>query len=832
MTSQTEAPEMEQADVGAARSGPTLMQIAWQRKSLVILGVIIGLVLGLLYYAQKQPTYQSTAQILVVKKTPSDSLNLGQDSGRIAYLEDYMSTQQELVRSPAILDRASKKTNIQNLRSFPGERQENLMYAIRESLQVLRDNRDNQAGIGNNILTLQFKGPEADECPKILEAIIISYQEFLDETYKSVSDKTFELIMAAKRELSLGLDQAEQEYADFRLKNPFTMVRAGDGSNANIYVTRLAKLEARRSELRMHRAELQEKLNVLRRVLKEQGEAAARQKLAMLGVKLNLMEGMAEYEKRAIDLELALRRLKQRYGEKHPDVQELMETIRHLRERFEGGSAALLNPDSGSQSQPIRNLNSVESYIAAMEAEIQDDDAILATIEGMFETEQRLARDMAQTELNEERFRNRIASHRQMFEAIMKRVNEVNLVRDFGGYEAKPISPPHYGRKIAPNPLTVFPVSAFGGLLLGLSLAYLAEISDKSFRTPAEIRRRLGLPVIGHIPYFTPDEKAQKLIEAGEPAVDPMLCTHYASNSVSAEAYRSVRTAIYFNTQGIGHQVIQVTSPNMSDGKSTLVANLAVSIAQSGKKTILIDADCRRPRGHKIFNVSHDTGLASVIAGQSDLASAIRPTAIPNLAILPCGPRPANPAELLTSPRFKELLDIIRAQYDYVLVDTPPLLVVTDPCVVAPRVDGVILAIRVTKNGRPFAERAKEILTSLGANVLGVVVNGLGGQAGGRYGYGYDSYNYGYGYGYTYRYSYTYTDEYTEDKSADYYQAPANAEMPPLPPAPVGTGGERLSESSAADAPPEVAESQPPPVIEQPAAPPRPPADEESYPAS
>src|SRR5213079_3431948 len=113
----------------------------------------------------------------------------------------------------------------------------------------------------------------------------------------------------------------------------------------------------------------------------------------------------------------------------------------------------------------------------------------------------------------------------------------------------------------------------------------------------------------------------------------------------------------------------------------------------------------------------------------------------------------------LTSPRFKELLDIIRAQYDYVIVDTPPLLVVTDPCVVAPRVDGVIMAIRVTKNGRPFAERAKEILGSLGANVIGVVVNGLGSQGGGKYGYGY-----------TYRYSYTYADEYTDDKAASYYQ--------------------------------------------------------------
>jgi Mrp family chromosome partitioning ATPase len=223
--------------------------------------------------------------------------------------------------------------------------------------------------------------------------------------------------------------------------------------------------------------------------------------------------------------------------------------------------------------------------------------------------------------------------------------------------------------------------------------------------------------------------------------------------------------------------------------------------------------------------------LASVIAGQSDLATAIRPSAIPNLMILPCGPRPANPAELLTSPRFKELLDIIRAQYDYVILDTPPLLVVTDPCVVAPRVDGVVMAIRVTKNGRPFAERAKEILHSLGANVIGVVVNGLGGQSGGRYGYGYDSYNYGYGYGYTYRYSYTYTDEYSAEKGQSYYAAPDNPEMPHQPLTPEGAETAPVATETAP-----VHETAPVATAEAPSEPPAPPPnyrdDDESYPAS
>ncbi len=283
------------------------------------------------------------------------------------------------------------------------------------------------------------------------------------------------------------------------------------------------------------------------------------------------------------------------------------------------------------------------------------------------------------------------------------------------------------------------------GTLAGAGLGYLAELSDKGFRTAEEIRRRLGLAVIGHIPQLAPDEAARAAVEAGATALDPHLCAYYRAKSVEAEAYRAVRTALYFSTQGGGCNLIQVTSPDMGDGKSTLAANLAVSIAQSGKRVVLVDADLRRPRLHKMLGLPANlTGLASVIGGQATLADAVQQTAVPGLFVLPCGPLPPNPAELLTSPRLKEVLDELRASYDFVLVDTPPLLAVTDPCVVAPRVDGVVLTMRMSKKSRPKAERAREILTTLGVKVLGVVVNGVTpGKGGGQYGAGQYEHNYG-----------------------------------------------------------------------------------------
>jgi capsular exopolysaccharide synthesis family protein len=279
------------------------------------------------------------------------------------------------------------------------------------------------------------------------------------------------------------------------------------------------------------------------------------------------------------------------------------------------------------------------------------------------------------------------------------------------------------------------------GLLLGVGLAYLADMADKSFRSPDEIRRRLGLPIVAHVPIME-EEGAPSSPDA--PQLDRSLANYHRPTSVEAEAARSLRTALYFGTRDKGHKVIQITSPNMADGKTTVASNLAIAIAQSGKRVVLVDGDMRRPRLHALFGVSPEVGLSSVIVGETPVAQAVVDSGIDRLSLLTCGPRPENPAELLTQPRFEQVLAELREQFDFVIVDTPPLLAVTDPAVVVSRMDGVFLVVRLSKNGRPAAERAREILYTLQANVLGVVVNGVG-KAAGAYGYEHYSYDYGYG---------------------------------------------------------------------------------------
>jgi polysaccharide biosynthesis transport protein len=255
---------------------------------------------------------------------------------------------------------------------------------------------------------------------------------------------------------------------------------------------------------------------------------------------------------------------------------------------------------------------------------------------------------------------------------------------------------------------------------------------------------------MGHLPLSTMS-RGKNVDEK----LDSSIVTVHKPRSSLAEAFRGIRTALFFSNQRGTVKVIQVTSPIPGDGKSTIAANLAVSIAQSGRRVCIIDCDFRRPRVAKIFGLKEDAGLVQVIGGKAVLADVIQQSCVENLSAITCGRRPGNPSELLSSEMFTTTMAELREMFDYIIVDTPPILVVSDPANVASYMDGVVLTVRLRRNLKPIATRASQMLHSINANTIGVVVNGIGASADG-YGYGgyrYDNYSgqtgYGYGYGQT-----------------------------------------------------------------------------------
>jgi polysaccharide biosynthesis transport protein len=721
----------------AVQSSRNILQIAWERKSLVLLGLLVGAGLSFLLYTQRTPVYRSSAQVLVVKKQANAVPITGGDP-RLAYVDDYVSAHLILIRSPLIVNRAVEKHRLGALKSFGGG---DPAAAISASLTVTRENKESVLASAN-VINLSYQGPVAEDSKVVLNAVIDSYKDFLDETYRNVSDNTVELITKARDLLETNLKEEEEKYRAFREKSPF-LGKGKDG--ATLSQTRLGEIEARQSALLVRKAELEERLHAIDKARKEGASRAVLLGLAAAASEKGKPEAASPErsgEEQLLPLLLQEKALLRDCGEDHPEVKAVRQKIAMIREFYAKKVADTRGgPGDAAGQDPLEvALQSLRQELATAEISLQS----LARLQ---EGEQKEAKELARYEIQDEALRSDIARTQQLYEQTIKRLQEINLVRDFGGYEARIINPPGGGGKVTPILWQFLVSGVILGLLAGGGLAYLADRTDTSFRTPEEIRRRLGLPVVGHIPLFEGAPETPSEIAGSEnvPAVDPSVFAFHHASSVEAEAFRRLRTSLYFSTEGEQHKVIQITSPNMADGKTTLAANLAVCMAQSGKKVILIDADFRRPRQHRVFGLTAGTGLSSVLRGEADPADATLESAVAGLSILPCGERPPNPSDLLTSPRFDELLNCLRERYDFVLLDTPPLLAVSDPCVVAPRADGVLLTIRASKNGRPAAERAKEILVTLEAKVLGVVVNGVGEQ-GNSYGYthyGYDDY-YGY----------------------------------------------------------------------------------------
>ena len=254
---------------------------------------------------------------------------------------------------------------------------------------------------------------------------------------------------------------------------------------------------------------------------------------------------------------------------------------------------------------------------------------------------------------------------------------------------------------------------------------------DQRVRSVEQLRIGLGMPLLAQIPIASAGE-AGDFREFG-------LVNHALPRSRWAESYRAARTNIEFLRRHQRVQVLMVASPHSGDGKTVSASNLAISLAQAGRRVLLIDGDLRKPSLHRIYGLSREKGLVQLLRGELSAEGVIQATAVPNLDLIATGPDVPNPAELLTSADLIGLRDELRTSYDFLVIDSSPLLAVTDPMILAASVDGIVLVIRPTSIRLHEVERLKELLRVVGTPALGTIINGVD----------YDWADYGYrGYGY------------------------------------------------------------------------------------
>jgi tyrosine-protein kinase Etk/Wzc len=297
---------------------------------------------------------------------------------------------------------------------------------------------------------------------------------------------------------------------------------------------------------------------------------------------------------------------------------------------------------------------------------------------------------------------------------------------------------------ISPHRKRAVLIAALLGIVLGIVIAMLADRFDDAVQNPDEVRDRLHLTVLGSIPRVRRSDVGPST-DTNEKAF--RLVTHVEPQSLVAEAFRSLRTNVTFARAHQDLRTLMITSPAPGEGKSTVAVNLATTFAQQGQRTLLVDADLRRSVLDQTFAIARSPGLTDVLVGTEPLDVAVRATDVPNLSILPSGQFPPNPSELLGSAQMRAMIELAKQSFDIVLIDSPPVLAVTDAAVLSTAVDGSIMVIRLGVTAREAVRRAVSQLRVVNGRILGAVLNAVdfrGPSYQGGYGYYYERF-YGHG---------------------------------------------------------------------------------------
>ncbi|KAA5539862.1 polysaccharide biosynthesis tyrosine autokinase [Roseiconus nitratireducens] len=732
----------------------------WRYRWAVVLPALLLGVIGFLVYLRTEETYRCTTRLMVESNRPPifDAMT-GEVVGGVPDIE----VLEAQLYSDKVATMAYSSVEMQPFRGRYESDVQVFIKKVQEQLELEPEVTDVKTA-QSLVTLLHFESPDTELCEAAIKSYSRALQQYFNDRHKSSQGDLKKLIDAAIGELAPDLKDAEQRYADFRRDAGLSWDNDGKAINPH---------REQQQYLTQRRATQYEELRRAQTILASMesvAEQATDPRIALnvmsqlLGVKVSTIGAQRDpdpivgdsllaeidLEKKLLPLIVERNRNEREFGASHPTVKALdnelettrTELLRLVRDQAERVTK-LRKEWFQDLGDPIEQAEkTVEAVLFSKRAEVKMLQAHIKELDEQIMSEKLKAVELADAEQTNEQLLREIEQYRELMGQLKENMGRIELSEDDEGLtQVVELWAPTKAYLVGPSLLKMAGVGTVLGLLLGGGLAILLEKNANTFRDPDEISSLLGVPILTHVPFF---RGKKRKVKKGD--VDPygtlstdLAVVHQPSSTV-AEAIRSLRTAVFFDAAGArGGRVLQVTSPLPGDGKSTIACNLACSIAQSGKRVLAIDCDLRRPQLTDNFDLDDKQGLTSVLNGDCDPLEATHQTPLPTLSIMPCGPIPSNPAEALSLPLMNELLDHLREHFDYIVLDTPPLLVVTDPSIVASMADALVLTLRIRRKSKPNAREAMNILQGVGANVLGVVINNSdeAGSSDGYRGYGY-----------------------------------------------------------------------------------------------
>ena len=682
----------------------SLVLVLWRSRWIVLLTTVTALTAALIYVTKVTPTYTSTSRIYVEQSGPK--IFAETQEGVMTQSKNYLYTQAELLKSTPILTAVLETAGIQQMKTFSG---------VDNHLSYLKKTLNSTVGKKDDIISISYDSPYPNEAAQLVNAIIDSYITYQATSKRSTSSEILKILRTDKTKRDKELSETLKILLDFQNDNPELVL---EDSRGNILIEQLQRWSTLLTEARLKTIESKSAYESTKEMVSDpvklqqfiEAQRASRMYIPRDSERTELRSRLDQLQDRLAD---SLRQM----TPGHPAVVAIESDISRL-------ETQLSNLDNEFAQAQL--AVSKQEYLAAKETE----DQIAKYYEDQRQQAIALNQQIAQYTLLQSDWEQT----KKDCDILNDRIKELNVTEDVGALN---ISILEYARP-ADNPSTpqksrCLAIALVMGLILGGGLGLLRDFMDQTLHSAEDISTVLSMPVLGVVPSMSGRES---VTVRGRK-------THLDSKSQWAEAYRTIRTAVFFGAPKDEAKTILVTSPMPADGKTTLVSNMAIAMAQAGQRVLILDADFRKPMQHRIFEINHENrGLSSVLAGAARLEDAIHQTEVKGLDLLACGPEVPNPAEILNSDAFAKLLELLSNKYDRIVIDSPPVMPVTDAQILAAICNITLLVLRAEKSTRKISQQARDGLLSVGAHILGAIVNDVPKK--GRYGY-YGGYGYYYG---------------------------------------------------------------------------------------
>ncbi|UCG57952.1 MAG: polysaccharide biosynthesis tyrosine autokinase [Phycisphaerales bacterium] len=666
-----------------------LFDVLWLRPWTILLTTVLALVAAYVHIDRATPLYTSTSRVYVEQKIPR--IIRDSEEGVMSRSQNYLHTQAEVLRSAPVLTAALASPDMGRMQSFAD---------VNSPIAALRAGLEIKVGKKDDIINVSFKSPYPSEAAQIVNTVVDAYVAFHGERKRTTTGELLTILQEEKAKRSAELIEKLERMRQFKQQHEGLVF--GLNQNDNAVTRQMERLSAALTEAQ---------LTTIRAESFYETVQGMTQDSAALGQFVEARRGRGAYAtvtNEVVSLRTELKRMQRDRADcllelkpDHPAIvaldAEIEQTQRHivaLDEQFVRNQLEVARQDYLAAKQSEEELARHHEARRQQLLSLHDQQAQYAILQSDYE----------QT--------------RGLCDILDSRTKELSVTENVGGLNISILEPARASSVPSdPQRAKIMGIALLLGVCAGVGFGLIREARDQRLRSAPEISTLLKLPVIGVIPMIKAPLRSG-VIRGQKVLISP--------TSPEAEAFRTLRMAVFFGAPRQEAKTILVTSSAPGEGKTIVVSNLALTMAQADQKVLILDADLRRPKQHKIFKKDPRVkGLSSVLTGQVVLEDAIESTDVDNLDILTCGPDVANPTEMLNSDNFARLVKTLADRYDRVLVDSPPVLLASDAQILASRCDMSVLVLRAEASTRRDSLHARDGLAGVNARILGIVVNAV-----------------------------------------------------------------------------------------------------------